>query len=123
MNSQNILTKVFKQSGDRTGAPVAAAPAAAAMSVAAAPPPPTPAPHAHGHGTAGAWRSELFIKKGEPLAAQAAALLRPSPVNVVNKQPREDHLGALAALRAADPLADVCLHYSMVRAPWLSWTA
>jgi hypothetical protein len=62
-------------------------------------------------GAAAHWRSELFVKAP---ATDVKGLLVPHRINVVNKQPDEDLLGALSALRGAHPAVDCCLHYSLV---------
>jgi hypothetical protein len=64
---------------------------------------------------AAAWRSELFLKPGAPPAAAVAGLLPWRRISVVNKDGKDDLLGALGALRTAAPGCDVCLHYSLVR--------
>lgn len=65
---------------------------------------------------AGRWRLELFFKTPADLEQRVIPFLKAngiSRVNITNKDKSDDLAGVLAALRAALPGLDVCVHVSV----------
>lgn len=64
-------------------------------------------------GAGALWRSEVFLKAGLK-DLRLDELVCTDRLNIVNKGPWDDLLGAAAAIRRKFPGADVCVHYSLV---------